>query len=140
MCSQQTQHPCVPTIIPVCVLSSFNSLHSFPSHSLSLSLSLPLSLSCCSNQTHKHSLFLSLSVLCPMYHSHRLCIQRIQVYPPFPSGSISATYSWFLPCSVQRCACVQLGRLADLIGGKGEGRTVRAGRMRSLLQLLIQLA
>lgn len=33
-----------------------------------------------------------------------------------------------------------VGALADSIGGKGDGRTARAGRMCSLLQLLIQLA
>lgn len=41
--------------------------------------------------------------------------------------------TWFLPRPVQSRAYVPLGWVADLIGGEGEGRTVRAGRKDALV-------
>lgn len=134
-------HACLPSFLRACSPPSILSSHSPPTASLFLSLSPSLSLALSASTRRTNTL--SLCLLRSMYHSHRLCIQRIRVCPPFPPFQ-----HYFCPWllifalpSTELCArAAGGGGLADSIGGKRDGRTVRAGRMRSLLQLLIQLA
>lgn len=75
-------HACLPSFLRACSPPSILSSHSPPTASLFLSLSPSLSLALSASTRRTNTL--SLCLLRSMYHSHRLCIQRIRVCPPFP--------------------------------------------------------
>ena len=123
-------HVCLPSF--VCVLSSFDSLHSFPSLSLSPShFSLLLSpVPTRHIQTHT----LSFLRLCPAYHSHRLCSQRIWVCPPFFPRLCFSPCFFCLAQNGAACVCYLSGGGGCLTsrGGGERGRKSCAGRKDAL--------
>lgn len=153
------KHPYDSSIISACLLFSFMSLHSFPSHSPSPSLSLFSSPLQPDNQTHSLTISTLPCVSQWCLPSKDLNLSTLSIFHGSTSDSFCRFFICFFVTVFASVAIFLLfassstevhavwggkksggGALADSIGGKGDGRTARAGRMCSLLQLLIQLA